>query len=106
MKCGICHKETELWENNGVLCEECSQKPRFRYYALLRLPGYAAVPDGWCLKEFWTPCKDIPGTEIHAHGWVEYPRPLPFEKAWQFDLIPADELEWNDYREWYEKNRR
>ena len=70
MKCGICYKETG--EDGGVLCEECSQKPRFRYYALLRPPGYAAVPDGWCLKEFWSPCKDIPGTEIHAHGWVEY----------------------------------
>ena len=106
MKCGICHKPTELWEDNDVLCEECSQKPRYRYYALLRPPGYAAVPNGWCLKKYWTPQQQVSGDAFYAHGWVEYPQPLTFDSAWRFDLFPADEDEREKYREWYEENRR
>ena len=36
MNCGICHKKTDLWEDN--FCEECADLPRYRYYSTLRPP--------------------------------------------------------------------
>ena len=104
MKCGICHQETNLWEDNGVLCEECSQKPRYRYYALFRPVGYACIPDGWCLREPWSPMRHV--DSWYVHGWVEYPEPLPMERIWKFDFIPANETEQKQYFQWHEENRR
>jgi hypothetical protein len=100
MNCGICHKQTDLWEDGGVLCEDCVDKPRYRYYSTLRPPGTFAVPDGVILREIWGRVRTVHGTSIRAHGWVEYPEPLDFEKVWRFDLLPADEEELKVYSEW------
>ena len=106
MNCGICNEPTDLWEDCGVICKDCADKPRHRYYASLRPPSWAAIPDGWCLRRFQVPKGPIPGTGFFAHGWVEYAEPLPFEKAWRFDLVPADKDEQERYNEWYKENRQ
>ena len=89
MKCRQCQKETDNLVNDLPLCEECVDKPRYRYYAYLRPPGFAAVPDGWILREFWKPPERIPGSMFTAHGWVEYAEPLPFGRVLKFDLIAS-----------------
>ncbi len=101
MNGGICKTPTE--EDNGVLCEECADLPRFRYYALLRPPGYAAVPDGWCLREFWNPPQLIKSEPLYFHGWIEYPEPLPIERAWKFDLVPSDETLRESYNRYHKE---
>ena len=103
MNCGICHEPTDLWENGGVICEDCVGKPRHRYYALLRPPSYAAVPDGWCLREI---CMRRVNDWLQTFGWVEYAEPLPFEKAWRYDLLPADEDKQKQYTKWCGENRQ
>ena len=102
MNCGICNQDTDLWEDGGVICEDCADKPRYRYYSILRPPGPFAVPDGWCLREYWRPKQEVPGTHIHAHGWVEYPKGLPFNKVFHYDLLPANMDELREYRKWEE----
>ena len=106
MKCGICNKPTELWEDCGVICEDCADKPRYKYFSTLRPPSKFAVPDGWCLNKVWGKPGQIRGSRIMAHGWVEYPEPLPFETIWHYDFLPADENEVRKFTNWCRANRR
>jgi len=106
MKCGMCHVETDRWEKFGILCDECQDKPRYRYYSTLRPPTKFSVPDGWCLNKVWGKPGQIHGSRIMAHGWVEYPEPLPPEAIWHYDLLPADENEVCKFANWCGENRR
>ena len=83
MRCGICNEPTELWEKNGVICEGCTDKPRYRFFSTLRPPSRFAMPDGACLRKIWGKRGQIHGSRIWAHGWAEYPEPLDFEKVRQ-----------------------
>ena len=103
MNCGICHEPTELWKKNGIICKGCADKPRHRYYALNRPPGFAAVPDGWCLREIWAPMHEV-NDWLQAFGWVEYAEPLPFEKVWRYDLMPAAVIAQGRYSKWYREH--
>ena len=103
MKCRMCGDEAEF-DERGTLCEECESKPRHRYHALLRPPGFAAVPDHWVRREIFHRPLTVE-ENLRTHGWVEYAEPLPFETAWRFDLLPADEDEERAYNRWYREEK-
>ena len=106
MNCGICHEPTDLWEDGGVICEGCADKPRHRYYSTLRPPGMFAMPDGACLREVWGKPRTILGTSIRAYGWAEYPKPLSFDRVWHYDLMPDNEDEIQQFAKWCDENKR
>lgn len=71
-----------------------------RYYLLNRPPDIGTHPAGETAREVWAPSREIPGSARCAHGWVEYPEPLPFDEVWRYELLPADEDEVDRYYDW------
>ena len=83
-----------------------SNEEAFRYYFLNRPPFIGTHPSGETSRKVWQPVEMIPGTERHAHGWVEYPHALESYDIWRFELYPADEDELKRYNEWREEEGR
>lgn len=107
MRCKGCYQDKDYdeggWASCAWLCEECKDRPRYRYYLLNRPPGIGCQPDGFVDRETWLPSRKIPdGDYWHALGWVEYLRPLSMEEVWKKELRPADPEEWKAYLEWRE----
>ena len=72
----------------------------FTYYYRNRPPGIGCQPDGFDLytREYWCPRKEIDG--VPYHGVVSYPTPLTPEQIWQYELRPADLVEYAEFIFW------
>lgn len=73
-----------------------------RYFYTLRPPDYGCQPDGWTAREGGLPKKTWISARgpINAFGWVEYADALPLDRAWRYDLLPADSVEYAHYIFW------
>lgn len=71
-----------------------------RYYFLNRPPSIGTHPTGEINRELWYPVQDIPGTERHAWGWVEYPEALEYEQVWKYELFPHGDAAIDAYFDW------
>lgn len=77
------------------------------YYYRNRPPGMYVQPEGFDpdTREDWYPgklVKTMMGGDRRFMGKVEYPEPLPHQGVWDFELWPADDLEWAKYQAWLE----
>lgn len=73
------------------------------YYYRNRPPGLYVQPDGFDpeTRESWYPgkvVKTLMGGDRRFMGKVEYQEPLPPEGIREFELWPADHLEWCKYQ--------
>lgn len=101
-RCGLDLQIGEAAVNVKVVREQ-----NFRYFLVLRPPWIGTHPDGSVAMEQWQPVRKIKeGERWHAHGWVEYEKPLDFEKIWKYDLRPEDEYELKAYEAWRYKNNK
>lgn len=106
--CGISKKEgaNTIIFSLGMPTHHCDDElvwvkiEGHRYYFISRPPDIGTHPAGEVRREVWYPAKDIPNTERHGWGWVEYAEPLEFEQVWKYELFPADDEELDAYYDW------
>lgn len=86
---------------------------RFLYAVTLRPVNYGHYPDsdkatGESLNPqiiaAYDPPRLLPNGRYN-YGTVAYPKPLPFDRIWHFDLRPLDPVEAARYLFWLEANR-
>jgi len=72
----------------------------FTYYYRNRPPGISCQPDGFDpdTREYWQPRRKV--NEIPYHGAVSYPQPLTPKQIWQYELRPADLVEYAEFIFW------
>ena len=107
-RCPSCKSDNGEWlldDDKQPWCPECREAEKHRYYCLNRPPGYAQIPDLWYDYEVW-----MPGREVEVGdwarwvlGWVDFVKPLSHEQAWKWELMPADEKEWEAQLKWERK---
>ena len=76
----------------------------FTYYYRNRPPGIGCQPGGFDpdTRESWIPMRQVDG--IPYLGQVSYPEPLAPEQVWQYELRPADLVEYAEYVFWLERD--
>ncbi len=72
----------------------------YRYYLINRPPSIGTHPAGEIDREVWIPRRTIPNTERDCYGWVEWAEPLDFEQVWGYEMLPADDDEFERYYDW------
>ena len=72
----------------------------FTYYYRNRPPRIGCQPKGFDpeLTEYWRPRRKVNG--IPYHGKASYPAPLTPEQIWQYELRPADLVEYAEFIFW------
>ena len=67
---------------------------------------YGTLEKGFLNYEQWLPAKPAPEfPERHFLGWADYPYPLPLERIWQWEVLPADREQYIKYMFWRETNK-
>lgn len=56
-------------------------------------------------QENFAKLKEVPGENIRAFGWVEYPEKLTFEDIYNYELYPRDDVEYANYMFWYKSDK-
>ena len=112
LTCHLCKQQFEgepMWTNCAMLCQDCYEKPRYRYFYINRPPGIGCQPVGFVDRETWMPTrthKGVGGNTRHFYGWVEYTEPLEPEQIWKWEFEPRNAWEVNQYWDWREENNR
>ncbi len=67
---------------------------------------YGTLEKGFVEYEQWHPAKPAPEfPECHFLGWADYPQPLPFDRIWQWEVVPADRKQYIEYMFWRDADR-